>query len=179
MSDKNFLVSIRPLDTSDTEAVSKGYLAQHNFHELTTGFEAGVNIKTAIDYVQRSIEERTHMRAYRYGIWIQPTVMIGVVELHKINWVHRRCEVGIQIWDSNFQSKGYGTMALNCIINLAFDRLNINRLSATITSDNIVSRNLFNSAGFIEEGQLKEYIYVNGRYLDAIIVRLLRSEKKR
>jgi len=171
-------VTARLISSDDVEPVIKGFAAQNDFHLLTTGFESGATNDMARDYVLHAIEERKRREAFRYGLWIESDVMIGVVELHSINWLHRRAEIGIQIWDQSKRKKGYGGLALKKIVNLAFSQLNLNRLSATITVGNSASDRLFESAGFVKEGDMAQYLFVDGSYRDARKVRLLQEEYK-
>jgi len=101
---------------------------------------------------------------------------IGSISLWNINWQHLRAQIGIWIIPS-YWGKGFGEKSINLIKNIAFNHLKINRLEAYIAKENIKSLVLFEKCGFKEEGKLKQYLNLQGKYHDAVIVACLRNEK--
>lgn len=170
------VVKIRLICEDDAEPMASAYRAQTDLHSHTTGMEPGINSKTAFEFIKRAESEAKYMQAFRYGIFAPSGKIVGVVELHKINWIHRRADVGIQIWDSSNRNKGFGRAALSELLHMAFRRLNLNRLSAKITSNNTASVRLFKSVGFSKEGLLREYIFTDGQYRDAEIFGYVRRD---
>lgn len=101
-------------------------------------------------------------------------IHIGNIGLHQIDYIHRRCEIGIVIGEKNFLSKGYGTKCVEAISKYAFETLNLNRITALVMEKNIASVALFKKANFKNEGTLKQYFYKNGTYMDVIVMSLIR-----
>ncbi|MHA1293288.1 MAG: GNAT family N-acetyltransferase [Promethearchaeota archaeon] len=97
---------------------------------------------------------------------------IGSISLWNISWIHKRAEIGIWI-KSKFWNKGYGKKAISLIKKIGFIHLKLNRLEAHIAINNKRSINLFKKCGFIEEGVLKKYLYLKGKFHDAIILACL------
>ena len=96
-------------------------------------------------------------------------VKIGSVNLWNINWRHRRSEVGIWIIPV-YWSRGFGSKAISLIKNIAFNHLNLNRLEAHIATQNNNSVSLFTKSEFKEEGILKQYLKIQGKYHDSFIL---------
>jgi ribosomal-protein-alanine N-acetyltransferase len=92
---------------------------------------------------------------------------IGCVGLHKIDWVHRSAELGIVIGDREVWGKKYGKQAWNLIAEYAFNKLNLHRIFAIIIEGNIASQKSAEAAGFIQEGKLRDYLFKDGKYLNA------------
>ena len=79
--------------------------------------------------------------------------------------MHHRAEIGIWI-GTPFHHRGFGTHALNTIIEYAFTSLHFNRIQAHIFTENLRSQELFLKIGFIHEGLLKEYVVNNDHFVD-------------
>jgi RimJ/RimL family protein N-acetyltransferase len=101
---------------------------------------------------------------------------IGNIGLHKIDYIHRRAEVGIVIGEKDCWGKGYASRSVECIRDYAFNVLNLHRLTALIMKGNESSYKVFTKYGFKEEGVLRNYFYKNGKYLDAHIVGCVRDD---
>ena len=101
---------------------------------------------------------------------------IGNVRLGPINWIHRTSFLGIMIGEKDFWGKGYGTEALKLIMDYAFNRLNLHKISAGMNASNKPSIRAYEKAGFKVEGQRKDELYVNGEYHDVIIMGLTKED---
>ncbi|MBY9006791.1 MAG: GNAT family N-acetyltransferase [Candidatus Lokiarchaeota archaeon] len=97
---------------------------------------------------------------------------IGIINLWNINWRSKRAEIGIWII-SKFWGNGYGNSAVNLLIIIALEYLNLHRLEVHIARDNNFSINLFMKCGFIQETLLKDYLFINGIFHDAIYLSLI------
>jgi len=99
---------------------------------------------------------------------------IGAISFWNVNWLHKRAEIGIWIkpkyWEQGF---GKRTIELAKIIGLNY--LNLHRLEAHITTLNHRSIKLFKSCGFEEECVLEHYLYLRGRYHNAMILKFLKE----
>ncbi|MFX1496757.1 MAG: GNAT family N-acetyltransferase [Promethearchaeota archaeon] len=105
---------------------------------------------------------------------INEPLKIGSVSLWNISWQHKRAEVGVWLIP-NYWEKGFGKKTLNLIKIIAFFHLKLNRIQAHIALENVRSISTFKSSGFIEEGQLKEYLNLNSKFYDAIILACLKK----
>lgn len=101
---------------------------------------------------------------------------IGICSILDIHFVYRKADFGIVIGEKEYWEKGYGTESARLIINYAFNRLNLNRISSSIIDINLRSLTLHKKLGFKEEGRKRESFFKNGRYCDQIILGILRRE---
>jgi [ribosomal protein S5]-alanine N-acetyltransferase len=101
---------------------------------------------------------------------------IGNVGLYEINWLYRSAEYRIVIGEKNYWNKGYGTQAANLVIGYGFDKLNLNKIWLGVNAENKNAIKSYKNTGFIEEGLLRDEIYRNGRYYDAVRMSILRNE---
>jgi len=95
---------------------------------------------------------------------------IGNIKIGPININHNCAEVGILIGDKSSWNKGYATEALKLIVDYAFTKLKIHKLTAGIYTNNIGSIKAFQKAGFKIEGVKKEEIFFDNKYIDAVIM---------
>ena len=99
---------------------------------------------------------------------------IGSVSLWAINWYHQRSGVGIWILPKYWEH-GFGSKTIVLIKNIAFNHLNLNRLEAHIAKQNEKSIKMFKKCDFMEEGVLKNYLRIDAKFQDAVILACYRN----
>lgn len=77
-------------------------------------------------------------------------------------------EIGYYLLNDSW-SKGIMTEAARQICELAFNELDIVRISGRVYSPNIASQCVLEKNGFVREGVLKNAIYKNDKFYDAIL----------
>lgn len=101
---------------------------------------------------------------------------IGQIDLMNINYRNRSAEIGIVIGIKRYRSLGYGSEAIKLLLEFAFNQLNLNRIEIRVFSFNEQGIRCYKKCGFIEEGCLRQAIYIDGEYHDIIILSVLREE---
>jgi len=101
---------------------------------------------------------------------------IGNCGLFGIDWRIRLAEFGIMIGAKEHWNKGYGTEALQMIIQHGFDTLNLNRVALQVYENNPRAIRSYEKAGFVKEGKLRQAHYQDGQYIDVFLMSILRSE---
>jgi RimJ/RimL family protein N-acetyltransferase len=86
-------------------------------------------------------------------------------------------EIGYDLIPSE-RGKGYGTEAVQIIVDYLFLTKNIVRIQAVTNVDNIRSRRVLEKAGFIKEGTLRRVSRIGQEWGDALIYSVLREEWK-
>jgi len=102
--------------------------------------------------------------------------LIGNCGIHAIDWKNRVAEVGITIGEKEYQSKGYGTEAMEVLLEYGFKTVNLNRIQLRVYEFNSRAINSYNKIGFIEEGRMRQAIFINGDYHDVIFMSILQEE---
>lgn len=105
--------------------------------------------------------------------------VIGSTGLYSINSISRHAEFRVIIGETAYRGKGIGTEVTKLIINYAFDKLNLNKVWLGGNADNIGAIKSYEKSGFVKEGVLRQEIYRNGRYYDAVRMSILREEFKK
>jgi len=117
------------------------------------------------------IVDRTRM----YLIFEKNDISIGYVRMSEIDYVNRSICVGGDI-HKNYRGKGYGHEMYDFILNLCFDQLNMNRVWLFVLESNKRAKHLYQKHGFKEEGKQRQAIYRNGKYIDYIMMSILKDE---
>jgi RimJ/RimL family protein N-acetyltransferase len=93
---------------------------------------------------------------------------IGNIKLGPINWLMRVTSVGIMIGNKECWGKGYGTEAIRLVLDYAFNRLNLHKVTAGIVAIHQASIRAFEKAGFEKEGQARSQFFLDGKYYDSL-----------
>ena len=74
------------------------------------------------------------------------------------------------------KGRGYGRAALRLAMALAFEEHGAHRLWLDVKPHNERARSLYRSAGFVEEGTLRDALYHGGRFESLVVMSILRPE---
>lgn len=101
---------------------------------------------------------------------------IGCIGCRHIDWIARKAELYIYIGDESFRGKGYAKSATGLFVAYIFDYYNLNKIYLHVRCDHEAAVRLYQKVGFTEEGRFSQEVYVEGRYIDMVRMRLLRDE---
>jgi putative acetyltransferase len=96
--------------------------------------------------------------------------VVGVAGLHVQTGKRRHLgEVGLAVHD-DFQNRGIGRALLETLLDLADNYLDLHRVELDTWADNARALRLYESLGFVVEGQKREAVFRRGAYLDVVIM---------
>ena len=101
---------------------------------------------------------------------------IGRCGLFDFSDTHRTCGLGIGIGDRAYWSRGYGREAVALLLDYAFRLRNMRRVWLWVHADNERAIRAYRACGFVEEGRLRQHVFSNGRYVDAVNMGILDHE---
>ena len=101
---------------------------------------------------------------------------IGDCGLFDIDWRIRQAEFGIVIGAKQHWNKGYGTEALKLMIQHGFNALNLNRIHLRVYETNPRAIRSYEKAGLTLEGRKRQAHFDNGKYIDVLLMSILRAE---
>jgi len=128
-------------------------------------------------YIENSHQDIYEAKQYRFVICDIKNTSVGMIDLFDFNAQHQRVGIGILITSEN-QTKGYGSEALEMMIDYAFTYLNVHQIFANITSDNLTSISLFEKFNFKKVGIKKEWVYSNSTFKDEILYQLIKDSNE-
>ncbi len=101
---------------------------------------------------------------------------IGHCGLHAVDDEAHTCELGIEIGDRGYWGQGYGRDAVRLLLTYAFEHMNMNRVWLNTHSENERAIRCYKACGFVEEGRLRQQIWIRGHYVDRVIMGVLKAE---
>lgn len=101
---------------------------------------------------------------------------LGITGIHSINWVARSAEFRILMGAKDFWGKGIGSAVAQLLTAYGFQKLNLNKVWLGVASANKRAYHSYVKAGYKKEGVLRQEVYRNGKYYDAIRMSILRNE---
>jgi diamine N-acetyltransferase len=102
--------------------------------------------------------------------------VIGDLQLQQRQRRSNVSGLGIGIYDPAYLGQGYGREAIALIVDWAFRIQNYRRIWLETSATNERAIRCYRSVGFIEEGRLREHEFLDGQYVDSIVMGLLRSD---
>lgn len=167
------LVELSPLTDADSDTML-GWINQRDLVLLSSAYrpvdeshhrEWFNAIRHRSDVVIFGIRERDGGR------------LVGSCQLLGISPTHRKAELQIRIAEADARGRGYGTEAVELLLDFAFRDLNLHRVELTVLAGNEAAIKTYRGAGFTEEGTLRQAAYIDGRFVDVITMGVLRNER--
>jgi RimJ/RimL family protein N-acetyltransferase len=114
---------------------------------------------------------------FTFGIRLtQSDDLIGWIQLDGVDWMHRTSYLGIGIGNRDFWGRGYGTEAMELMLQFAFDEINLHRVFLSVFSYNERAIHVYKKLGFQYEGRYREHIERDGQRYDMLFYGLLAHE---
>lgn len=101
---------------------------------------------------------------------------VGTCGLYQINWPCRRAQYRILVGEPELFGTGIGTAATRLVVRYGFDRVNLEMIYLGVNAENTAAVRAYENAGFVHEGRHRRFIYNNGRYYDAKMMSIVRSD---
>ena len=105
--------------------------------------------------------------------------LIGYVQIQNISAVHRSADIGIRIGEEKYRGRGHGKQALGLALGYCWDHLNLERVGLVVFRHNTRAINAYRAAGFKREGLLKRLWYVDGSWVDVVLMAAFRRSRSR
>lgn len=101
--------------------------------------------------------------------------MIGSIGITSYNFYQRRVELSYDL-DSKYWRRGIMARAIKKIIDYTFAEWKVNRIEASVSTENTPSKNLLLKCGFTLEGVLRQHRYHRGKFVDVFFFSLLKDD---
>jgi ribosomal-protein-alanine N-acetyltransferase len=100
---------------------------------------------------------------------------IGNIKIGPINRFHKFADVGIVIGEKSFWGKGIATEAIRLVVDYAFHKLGLHKLTAGAYRCHSRSKRAFEKAGFSVEGVRRKHYLCDGNYVDGVLLGIVRK----
>jgi RimJ/RimL family protein N-acetyltransferase len=102
--------------------------------------------------------------------------LVGSCQLHGIHPVHRSAELQIRIGSEGARGRGFGTEAVHLLLCHGFRDLNLERIFLHVFATNTRAIRVYERLGFVREGRLRRAAFIDGSYIDVVVMAVLRDE---
>jgi [ribosomal protein S5]-alanine N-acetyltransferase len=103
-------------------------------------------------------------------------ICAGHLGLYQVDHRIRMAEFAILIGDRSAWGKGLGRACTSFALEYGFNELNLNRIHLSVLTTNERAIRMYRAVGFREEGVLRQAQFKNGRYVDVLLMSVLRKE---
>jgi RimJ/RimL family protein N-acetyltransferase len=170
------LVYLRPLEPDDAATVHRWY-EDDEFRRLMgdlpmslaarrAGYERG-----AADFDPGTTD------VFRFVICrLEDGVPVGRTDLFSIDRTNGSAAFGIGIGDRAARGHGYGSDAVNALVDFAFGELRLERVWLSTDEENAAAQGTYRRCGFVEEARRRRAFVDRGRLIDEVRMSLLREE---
>jgi RimJ/RimL family protein N-acetyltransferase len=169
-------VFLRPFEASDAELYRRWRaeaepMALAGWHERAPLSLAQVERRIA------RIADDQGKEVYTFVICVaEDERPIGEVMLTDLDRLNGSAQVGIFIGESDEWGKGYGTDAVNALVDFGFAELRLERIWLEVGTENRPAKRSYEKAGFTHEGTFRHDRWEGGRYTDGHVMSILHDE---
>ena len=103
---------------------------------------------------------------------------VGNVSLDMLDGRHRNARLAIFIGDEEQRGKSIGSRGVRLAARYAFEFLNLHKVWCKTTAGDEAVLRFYNKIGFRVEGALVQHEFIEGNYVDKVVLGLLRSDFK-
>lgn len=101
---------------------------------------------------------------------------IGMINFNRIDRENRSVDIDMVIGHTKDWGQGYGTDALRTFVRYLFESFDLNRIWLGTYNYNKRAIRAYEKAGFKKEGVLREDAWVGCKYVDTVVLSILRRE---
>lgn len=163
---------LREIERRDIKEINKWH-NDKNLSDFLGGGYFFVGEEVDQEWFDRYLKQRS--TAVRLAIVDEEDRIVGCVYLLDINRINQCAELHIVIGNERNRGKGIGSYAVKSLVEYAFYNLNLHRVQLEVLTYNKAAIALYKKCGFIEEGIRQSVIYKNGKYVDVMMMALLRE----
>ncbi|RPI78254.1 MAG: N-acetyltransferase [Chloroflexi bacterium] len=128
------------------------------------------------EWIEKELDQEGTVR-FTYMIHtIEADKLIGFVSMWGFDQPGSEAWVGIGMGEPEFWGRGYGTEAMQLILQYAFQELNLHRVTLGVFEYNQRAIRSYEKAGFIHEGRIRKEVLREGKRWDALQMGILREE---
>jgi RimJ/RimL family protein N-acetyltransferase len=168
-------VWLRAFEQDDLEPFLEGA------NSVETGAPAGYNGTMGRYHAEQWIQKRPQ-EGHGHGSWYWVISPLGSREFIGTIWLWNGenrlggMELSIFVRASAGHSRGIGTDAIRAAVDFGFGSTETERIWMFTMGSNVRSQRAFAKAGFQQDGVVRHMARVNGQWIDAVLMSILRAE---
>lgn len=166
---------LRRFAYSDDEAMLKHWISDEKIQSLYSEptYTTKREVKQLLDNYISSYENREY---YRWAIIDKETEdCIGQIAYFLVDSKNHFAEIEYCI-GSEFQCRGFATEATKAVIEYGFEKMNLHKVQICTKTINKPSQRVIEKCGFVYEGTLRDYFFMDNQYVGRLYYSILRCE---
>jgi RimJ/RimL family protein N-acetyltransferase len=161
-------VDLRPVEDADYPLIHRWMNHPEVWRYMD--YELPYSLADVKDDIERS---RTEGHPFTILVDDRP---IGRVGLNQFRRRDRICSLYMFIGEPSCWGKGYARDTVMALLGYAFDRWDLSMVELWTLADNNRAVTMYEKCGFVQEGQLRQRSYKQGRWVDRVIMSVNRDE---
>ena len=165
---------LRELTPNDEQSVY-AFRSDYEVTRLNIGaaYTSPLQAQLLIEGIRQEFEQQV---AIRWGITRHDSAeVIGMCGFNYWNRTDRRASIGYDLARPAW-GQGYMPEALKAMIAFGFEQMQLNRIEADCSAENVASQRVLEKLGFFKEGCSREQYFEHGRFHDLFLYSFLRRE---
>ena len=135
---------------------------------------AGQTFEDTLDFIRGTRSQAEENEGFQAAIVTEKGIA-GVIGYVSVDWGNRSTRVGYWL-DEGQQGRGTMTAAVRLLVDHALTVWRLNRVEILVAIENHRSRAIPDRLGFHQEGTLRQFQLVGGRYLDCVSYSMLAAD---
>ena len=164
---------MRKADSTDLSFITNIRMSEHV--QSNVGMVLFANESTQTEWLNKSSADGSKLYAIFEEFKVDRWVRLGYIRITDIDHQNKSMCVGGDL-DIQHCGKGHGKSMYEMILALGFDTWNMNRIWLLVLETNTRAQNLYLKMGFKKEGVQRGAIFKSGRYVDYVMMSLLKDE---
>jgi [ribosomal protein S5]-alanine N-acetyltransferase len=167
---------LRRLEFKDAQSVFDNWLSDERISDNRIN-PAHKTVSETIERIVKIVGEYSSNEVCYWGIELKSSgELIGEIDLYNFDNSTGNCEVSYSI-GYKWWNQGYGTEALQAVIEFGFKDMNIHKVSAAHNTDNPASGRIMIKAGMEQEGVIRHMIRnCKNQYKDCAVYGILQED---
>ena len=166
---------LRRFEYSDDDDMLKNWVSDPDVQTLISEpvYATKREVKELLDKWVGSYEKQDY---YRWAVIEKGSrICMGQIAIFLVDNKNHFCEIEYAL-GRNFHRKGYATEAVGTILGFAFEKVKFHKVQVCHKEGNIASQGVIRKNKFTYEGTLRDYFYMDGRYVSRLYYSMLRDE---
>jgi RimJ/RimL family protein N-acetyltransferase len=170
------LVNLVPLEENHIDDIMKGW-NNPEMRKFLGGYIPHTR-EAEKEWIQSAQQQMKRMSSFYFVIEdAKDSRFIGSVSLNSVNWVSRTSGIGITIHNPKDWEKGYGSEAMQLLLDFGWNHLNLRRIDLSVHSFNKRAQHVYEKLGFKVYGTAHRKFFIDGQYHDTIYMEIFRDKE--
>ena len=166
---------LRPFQYSDDDDMLTHWISDPDIQSMLSEptYATKEEVKELLDKYIASYQNDDY---YRWAIVEKESLAcIGQIAIFLVNESNHWCEIEYCL-GSQFHRRGFASEATKAIIDFAFAKVNVHKIQVCHKDFNVASKGVISKCGFTYEGTLRDYFFMDGKYVNRCYYSMLKSE---